>query len=130
MEPKKIELTSGKNAIVDACNFNRLDKFTWRAARSSFVWYAIRRQEVNGHVITTKMHRLVANTPNDLVCHHVNGNGLDNRQENLQNLYPLEHKNLHIMARHQRKLEGSRQKGRPKLPLSTTEIAPQGKIKP
>ncbi len=31
------------------------------------------------------MHRLIMNTPPDLVCDHINHNGLDNRKANLRN---------------------------------------------
>jgi len=41
------------------------------------------------------MHRFVAQTPFGMVCHHKNGNPLDNRQANLANQSKLEHKLYH-----------------------------------
>lgn len=31
------------------------------------------------------MHRLIMNTPDHLVCDHINHNGIDNRKQNLRN---------------------------------------------
>jgi len=77
-----------------------LSKYAWRAVRSKVCWYAVTTVEIGGRRKTIKMNRLIANTQSGLQCHHKNGNSLDNRRINLENLYRLEHDMLHIMYRH------------------------------
>ncbi len=102
-QTRKIQLTHGKSAIVDADRYNELNQYTWRAVKSDYHWYAIRRFTIGGRTRTIKMHRQIANTPLDMVCHHKNGYSLDNRIDNLQNLYPLAHKMHHQLLRHCKK---------------------------
>lgn len=102
-----IPLDRDKYAIVDPELFKDLKKYTWRAQKSAHVWYAVRRELRGGKVFRIKMHRQIAQTPPGMVCHHKNGRGLDNRSENLENMYPLQHKTHHIVRKHQRKLNGS-----------------------
>lgn len=100
-----INLTHNKKAIVDPDDFDELNRYTWEAQKSAHVWYAVRRERRGGKVYRIKMHRQIAKTPPDMQPHHKNGNGLDNRKMNLDNMYPLQHKTHHIIRKHQRKLE-------------------------
>lgn len=95
MNEKTIPLSQGKVAIVDAGDYPQLNKLKWIAVRRGNAWYAINKRVHGTKVIIIKMHRLIARTPNDQICHHKNGNGLDNRSCNLLNLYSLEHKMMH-----------------------------------
>ncbi len=103
-----IKLTNNKRAIVDPELYNELTRFTWRAVKSGHCWYAVRREQRSGKVYNFKMHRVIARTPNGFVCHHKNGNPLDNRRINLDNMYPLDHQRHHIVYRHQKRLQGER----------------------
>lgn len=94
-----IELTFSKRAKVSASDFAALSKFSWRAAKSAHCWYAVRRIKLGEKTRTIKMHRQIACTPFDQICHHKNGQSLDNRRENLENMYPLEHKMHHQLYR-------------------------------
>lgn len=96
-----IPLTHGKFAIVDPDLHKYLSQFYWRAVRSKHCWYAVRRIQHGAKTITIKMHRAIAKTPESMVCHHRNGDSLDNRRRNLQNMYPLEHTVHHQIYRHQ-----------------------------
>ena len=55
------------------------DAHSWRQLRTPYTTYAIAGQHPQ-HVL---LHRLVTGCPKGLVPDHLNGNGLDNRRENL-----------------------------------------------
>ncbi|UCD52669.1 MAG: HNH endonuclease [Phycisphaerales bacterium] len=80
-EVRYIALTKGKFAIVDAADFERLNRYKWNAMEVKGKWYA-RRSVPGGGVML--MHREIMNAPDDMVVDHINGNGLDNRQANLR----------------------------------------------
>ena len=79
---KKILLSrQGKNkgkyfAIVDDVDFDYLNQWKWCFHSN----YAAGRKQGK----YTAMHTLIMNTPRGREVDHINGNGLDNRQENLR----------------------------------------------
>ena len=83
-EPKRIPLTQGQVALVDAEDFEWLSKFKWHAHKRGRTWYA--RRAASGK--TEFMHRtILAHHGYDLIggeVDHISGNGLDNRKSNLQ----------------------------------------------
>ena len=83
-ETKLIPLTNGKFAIVDASDYTELSKFRWRARHNRHLVYAERHTHINGKQATISMHAAIANTPKGMDTDHINGNGLDNRRENLR----------------------------------------------
>lgn len=80
---KEINLTKNKVAFVDDEDFEWLNKFNWCAYKNSrgYEYYAVR--VVNKEAI--QMHRLIMNTPNTLIVHHIDHNGLNNQKNNLRN---------------------------------------------
>jgi len=78
-------------ALVDPDWFDFLIQSNWYAKKSNSQYYACRKVTINGSTFFIRMHRIVASTPIDLVCHHINGNSLDNRRANLQNMSWDEH---------------------------------------
>jgi len=85
---KLIELTQGMQAIVDDADFDELSKFKWNAHRDGKgKVYVTRKQRKieygDGVRREIKMHRQIMGFPEALVDHR-NGNGLDNRRENLR----------------------------------------------
>ena len=82
---KEIKLTQGKVALVDDEDFERVSQFKWWASKPCKTWYA-------GHTIflakkqyrSIRMHRFILNIPKGLQGDHRNGNGLDNRRENIR----------------------------------------------
>lgn len=82
---KRIPLSGihGKNkyALVDDCDYESLKSYRW--------WNSHGRVRSEMKVGNTKvmiwMHRVVAGTPDDMVCDHRNNNPLDNRRSNLRN---------------------------------------------
>jgi HNH endonuclease len=75
-----IALTQGRYAIVDAADYEWLNQWKWCAARTGNLWYAYRKQ----HGKTVRMHQLIMNPPKGKVVDHINGNGLDDRRDNLR----------------------------------------------
>jgi hypothetical protein len=84
---KEIPLTQGKVALVDDKDFEEMSKFKWCAIKRKHRYYAVRSSSVDP--IThkrrqTQMGAVIVNTPSDMETDHINGNGLDNRRENLR----------------------------------------------
>jgi hypothetical protein len=77
----KIGLTQGKSAIVDDEDFPELARYRWHARRHKNKWYAC-RTVVDGKDVY--MHRLLMGSPQGVPVGHVNGDGLDNRRENIR----------------------------------------------
>jgi len=87
---KLIPLSQDKFAIVDAEDYDRLNKYKWCVSKTPRTNYAMRRtkgKRVKGKRSKRKtilMHRFILNAPRGLVVDHINHNGLDNRRENLR----------------------------------------------
>ena len=79
---KEIQLTQEKVAIVDDEDFDRVNEFNWYAAEGERTFYAQRQTQLNYEKKTYHMHKFVLNTEERI--DHINGNGLDNRKENLR----------------------------------------------
>lgn len=77
---KEIPLTQGKVTLVDDADFDDLAQFKWYARRDRATWYALRKTYQGKKQTTVLMHALIAGGLAD----HRNGNGLDNRRENLR----------------------------------------------
>lgn len=87
---RKIRLTSGKYTLVDDENYKALSKFNWYFARQrkENSGYAVRNgPRVGGkRLYMISMHREILGLKyqDKKQCDHINGNGLDNRRENLR----------------------------------------------
>ena len=83
---KTISLTQNKKAIVNDIDFEKINKFKWYAHKDGNTFYAIRHAPtINGKRPLIRMHHEVAGKPpKGFVSDHKNGNGLDNRRENLR----------------------------------------------
>lgn len=81
-EVKKIKLTQGKYALVDAKNFEELNRYKWYYGGRG---YAIRFSISKGKRKLIIMHRVINKTPKNKDTDHINGDKLDNRECNLRN---------------------------------------------
>jgi hypothetical protein len=76
---KTITLSSGRECLVDAEDFEWLSKNKWSDDSKG---YAIRK--ARGKNTTEKMHRLIMNAKPNEQIDHINGMPWDNRKENLR----------------------------------------------
>jgi len=81
---REIPLTQGKVAIVDDEDYEYLNQFKWTAGLMHNIWYAVCHIHVNGKDKTIYMHTVILGTPKGMQSDHKNGDGLDNRRENLR----------------------------------------------
>lgn len=82
---KKIKLHSGRFAIVDNIDYNRLKQFKWYEKKEKYCSYAV-RGVVGIKNTKMRMHREILKLEiNDRrIIDHKNMNGLDNRRGNLR----------------------------------------------
>ena len=95
-QPVAIPLNNGFSVIVDADTAEKYRGYDLRAFKSGRCYYASIRVVVKGRSIWKGFHRIIAHTPDDLICHHQNRNTLDNRRANLMNMAKMEHQLLHL----------------------------------
>jgi hypothetical protein len=82
---KQITLTQGFFAMVDDEDYEWLSKWKWCAHRVHRSVYAVRNRQVSDGPGPRQilMHRAILNPPDGMETDHFNGNGLDNRRQNL-----------------------------------------------
>lgn len=78
---KKIQLTQGREALVDDNDFEVLNGHKWSAEKRKHTFYAIRKNDGNK---TVYMHRQILAAPKGRVVDHDDHDGLNNQKNNLQ----------------------------------------------
>lgn len=82
MAIKEISLTKGFVTIVDDVDYDWLMQWKWHHNNRR---YATRTKvHITGEPVNIRMHRFIMNCPEDMFVDHINGNGFDNRRENLR----------------------------------------------
>lgn len=91
-----IGLSNGVTTTLDPEDIPRFyGRWTWTAARNGGIWYVVRVEDRH----TIKLHRAILNAPDGIVVHHINGDGLDNRKDNLLLCTVNEHRKLFALER-------------------------------
>ena len=80
----RIALSQGKFALVSPEDYARVTAFKWCLNRAHGKDYAKRGYYFAGKQSTIKMHRFIMDAPPNSEVDHINGDGLDNRRENLR----------------------------------------------
>ena len=85
---KELRLSNGMVTVVDDKDFSRLSEFSWnfrphKGLGSGHACRTARKSEGRSKK-TVYMHREVLLVPDGQKVDHINGNGLDNRRENLR----------------------------------------------
>lgn len=75
-----IPLTQGKFAIIDDDDFEKVNIHKWCLKKTSHNLYAKRGCNKK----TIHMHHLILEPKDEHIVDHINGNGLDNRKQNLR----------------------------------------------
>ncbi|MBN1506827.1 MAG: HNH endonuclease [Sedimentisphaerales bacterium] len=82
-----IPLTRGLWAVVDAADFERLNTYRWYASPSGGGKMYARQNTRTGTIL---MHREISKPPKGMHVDHKDGNGLNNRSDNLRNCTPAQ----------------------------------------
>lgn len=82
MASREIPLTRGFVTIVDEADFDWLNQWKWHHINRRYVARA--RAHITGEFVNIMMHRLIMSCPEDMFVDHINGDGFDNRRENLR----------------------------------------------
>lgn len=91
-EYAEIYVGDGKFALVEWADFPKVKGYRWRLTTKgrSDNFYAQTWDEGVEPRRRVSMHRMIMELPDNLVCDHINGNGLDNRRSNLRAATPLQ----------------------------------------
>lgn len=83
----RISLTRGQFALVDDADAETIGHFKWMAKPKQCAeggFYAQRTIRPHGKKCTLYLHRAIVGAAHGQVVDHINGDGLDNRRENLR----------------------------------------------
>lgn len=78
---KRIALSNGGYALVDAADFDILNKYSWRRNNCGYVMHRVHRE---GYARSLLLHRMLMCPAKKLHVDHINGDKLDNRRCNLR----------------------------------------------
>jgi hypothetical protein len=82
---RRIDLGEGEWTILDSQDYYRLRNLKWVVNGNGSKFYAVRFVKTGpGKTKTLRLHREIMNAPDGLLVDHRNGNGLDNRRDNLR----------------------------------------------
>lgn len=104
----EVLLKCGKIALIDACDIGIVSQFSWSATPMSG---RIRSKHyvhgrVNGKMV--KLHRLLLGAKDGQSVDHIDGNGLNNRRQNLRFATPAQNARNAVGKRRRREDTGTR----------------------
>jgi hypothetical protein len=80
----EILLTQNQVAIIDDEDYELVSKYKWCAIKDRNTYYAQTHIYKNGKRTTRQMHQVILSSKKGQQVDHINGNGVDNRKENLR----------------------------------------------
>jgi len=82
---RRIDLGQGEWTLLDEVDYYRFGNLKWSLGGYKKNLYAVSGvKNKDGNFELVRLHRLIMNPPENLVVDHRNGDGLDNRRENLR----------------------------------------------
>lgn len=81
---REILLSNGMTTMVDDADYEMLSAWKWQVQRSWNSLHVCRSEKRDGRKRCIFMHRVILGAPDGIEVDHANGNGLDNRRENLR----------------------------------------------
>jgi len=79
-----VPLTQGHEAIIDAEDVSLVEGYNWYARQDGLTAYAIRNSGLRPNSYTVLMHRVITSADCGTMVDHVDGDGLNNRRQNLR----------------------------------------------
>lgn len=79
-----LPLTRNKTAVIDFDDFEKVRGMKFYAQSCQNLWYAAKNKHVNGKRKLLYLHRIIMGAKPGQLIDHINGDGLDNRRENLR----------------------------------------------
>jgi hypothetical protein len=80
---KRIPLTKGKYALVDDEDLEELNQYSWSLSGNGYAHRSSKSGEFSSYR-PVRMHRHILGAGKGQVVDHINGDGLDNRRQNLR----------------------------------------------
>lgn len=90
-----MQVGEGVYTWVDLDDYAYLMKHKWTTLKTRYKLYVVRQVCRKGYFRKIRMHRVIMRPPPGFHVHHKNGNTLDNRRENLENMRAKDHACLH-----------------------------------
>lgn len=99
-----IPLTQGKVAVIDFEDFEKVRGLKWCAVNQHGCWYAMRHgPTIRGKRVTIYLHRMIFSESANKTVDHKDGDGLNNRRENLR----IATQRQNTQNRHRKKTDAS-----------------------
>jgi len=84
-----------RTVVIDNEDAERILPYVWFVRRTRYNNYAYRKKMLHNKIFMVWMHRQIMHCPSNMVVHHKNRNGLDNRKENLELMTKKQHADFH-----------------------------------
>lgn len=101
-----IELTRGDEAVIDAADVPVVEGYRWQTRKAPHTSYALAKAPPGSATTHTAMHRLLLDAPRGKVVDHKDGDGLNNRRENIRLCDPKDNAKNRIESKGKSGLRG------------------------